>query len=189
MKKIVFYAIILNLCYGENVVLKEIVVTDLDTFKTFNSSNYLNKEKINLITSKYGSITEILKTNPNITFSKNVRSSTESGEISPKYISINGASHYQNNFLVDNINFNDDISSTGYKNLFKNVWQGPSLGTQAINLNVDLLKSVEVFDSFISAKYGDFQGGVIKTKDPSTKFSGITNFGCTNGNWQKTFCR
>lgn len=189
MKKIALYTIILNLCYGESISLKEIVVTDLDTLKTFNSSSYISKEKINLTTSKDGSITEVLKTNPNIAFSKSARSSTESGEISPNDISINGASHYQNNFLVDNINFNDDINPTGYKNLFKNVWRGPSLGTQAINLNSDLLKSIEVFDSLVSAKYGDFQGGVIKakTKDPNTKFSGITGFGYTNGNWQKTF--
>lgn len=170
MRKKVIFLLGFGVCFAEDVnlnnivLLNEIVVTDLKNSNSFSSSKVLNKQDLNLITSKDGSITEYLKTNPNITFSKRARSSTESGEISPKDISINGASHYQNNFMVDNFNFNDDINLAGYTTLFKNTWRGATLGTQAINLNGDLLENIEVFDSTISAKYGDFQGGVIKSK-------------------------
>ncbi|QKF64525.1 TonB-dependent receptor plug domain-containing protein [Campylobacter corcagiensis] len=189
MKKVIFCLFLINFCFSEEIILDEIVVASKEDKKPFNSSTFLDRKSINLITSKDGSITELLKTNPNITFNKNARNSTESGEISPKDISINGASHYQNNFLVDNLNFNDDINPTGNKTLFKSVWRGPALGTQAINLNADLLQSIEVFDNAVSAKYGDFQGGVIKakTKDPSRNFSGIISYGYTNGNLEKTF--
>lgn len=175
--------------FSDEIVLDKIEVTAQENKKSFNSSTFLNKKDINLITSKDGSVTELLKTNPNVNFAKNARSSTESGEISPKDVSINGTAYWQNNFLVDNLNFNDDINPTGYRTLFKNVWKGGALSSQAINLSADLLDSVEVMNSSVSAKYGDFQGGVVKakTRDPRRGFHGITSFSYTSGDWQKTF--
>lgn len=189
MKKAYIIGICLSPCFAGNIVLDEIIVTNFDYNKNFSSSTFLDRKKISLIISKDGSITEILKTNPNITFGKNGKKSMAGGEISPKDISINGASHYQNNFMVDDTNFNNDINPAGYKDKFNNTWRGATLGTQAINLNADLLKSIEVFDSAVSAKYGDFQGGVVKakTRDPKTNFSGIISSTYTNGKWHKTF--
>lgn len=188
MKKICCL-ILANYCFSSEIILDKINVTAQENKKSFNSSTFLNKKNINLITSKDSFITELLKTNSNVNFSKKARSSTESGEISPKDVSINGAAYWQNNFLVDNLNFNDDINPTGYRTLFKNVWKGGALSSQAINLPTDMLDNVEVMDSSVSAKYGDFQGGVVKakTRDPRRGFHGITSFSYTSGDWQKTF--
>lgn len=51
-----------------------------------------------------------------------------------------------------------------------------------LSVNTDLLENIEVIDSFVSAKYGGFQGGVInaKTRDPKREFGGKIYFGYTS---------
>ncbi|NLK67107.1 MAG: TonB-dependent receptor [Campylobacteraceae bacterium] len=137
---------------------------------------------------KDGTISSVIKKNPNARIQRGERTSKNSGEISPENITINGASFYQNNFLVDGISINNDIdprgsSVDGLSNTF--VWiPNPSQGQ---NIDISLLESVEVIDSAVSAKYGNFQGGVIsaKTKDPSPGFSGKISYSFTSDRMTK----
>lgn len=155
----------------------------------YSSSQILNRDKLDTISGKNKDIAEALKSNPNVIFNQASNKSTQSGEINPKSFSINGASFYQNNFLIDGVNFNNDIDPNFNQNLYKNVWKGPNLGSQAINLSTDLLENLELIDTSASAKYGDFLGGVInaKTRDPQHGFHGIMSFGYSSGKLSETF--
>lgn len=155
----------------------------------YSSSRTLSREKLDKITSKNHDIGEALKTNPNVILNTKGNPSDKSGEINPQNFSINGASFYQNNFLVDGINFNNDMDPTRTTSLYKNIWRGPGLGSQAANLSTDLFETLEVIDSSVSAKYGNFLGGVInaKTRDPRPGFHGIASLSYTSGKWSKSF--
>ncbi|MGO1718895.1 MAG: hypothetical protein ACTHZI_01710 [Luteimonas sp.] len=113
------------------------------------------------------------------------RSGMTPGEISPAEISIHGAHFYQNAFIVDGVNFNNDIDpaqeGTPYR-LF--AVPGTSQG-QALDTN--LLESVTVFDHNISAAYGGFNGGVVEatTRRPGRELSGNVAVQSSRSSWTR----
>lgn len=157
--------------------------------KFSNSTNY-SREALDNIPKGDGTISDIVKRNPNARISRNQRTSANGGEIQPQNISINGAEVYQNNFIVDGISVNNDINPLG-----KDITVGEAANlspflpnpSQGMNIDTDLLESIEVMDSSVSAKYGGFQGGVInaKTRDPRAGFHGKINYLHTEDSWQK----
>lgn len=187
MKKFCFLLVGVSLHAVDYIDLGNIDV--IDEAQKYSSSRELNRDDLDKIATNNGTIAEILKANPSVNSSKNQALGTLSGEISPQDFSINGASFYQNNFLIDGVNFNNDINPAGNRDLYKNIWKGPTLGSQAVNLSTDLFDALEVSDSGVSAKFGDFQGGLInaKTKDPRSGIHGISSVSYTSGAWQKTF--
>ena len=102
------------------------------------------------ITEKYiqsvpkgdGTLTGLLKTNPNVQFNTGARSSSNAGEIEPEDISINGAPFWQNNYIVDGISINNDINPAGSHSQSKLDTVFPDIGStsQGMNLDTDLLK-------------------------------------------------
>lgn len=182
MKKYTILSLALILANAETVNLSTVEVVAPTPYA---GSKSISRDKLDITTSKNHTITEALKTNPNVFVVRSQEKGIDGGEITPMDFSINGASFYQNNFQIDGMNFNNDIEPAGNKNLYKNIWKGPSLGSQAINLDTDLLESIEVIDSSVSAKYGSFQGGVVnaKTRNPKRKFSGTISYGYTDGDW------
>lgn len=155
----------------------------------YSSSRTIDRSKLETITSKNHDISEVLKTNPSVSFNPKSNTATQEGEISPQDVSISGAKFYQNNYLIDGVSFNNDINPDGYRTLYKNIWHGPIMGSQSINLDTDLLDSIEVLDSSVSAKYGGFQGGVVnaKTRDPKKDFHGTLSYGYSSGDWSESF--
>lgn len=155
----------------------------------YSSSRTIDRSKLETITSKNHDISEVLKTNPSVAFNPKSSTATQEGEISPQDVSISGAKFYQNNYVIDGMSFNNDIDPDGYRTLYKNIWHGPIMGSQSINLDTDLLESIEVLDSSISAKYGGFQGGVVdaKTRDPKKDFHGTLSYGYSSGDWSESF--
>jgi len=153
------------------------------------SSRTIDRSKLETITSKNHDISEVLKTNPSVAFNPKINTATQEGEISPQDVSISGAKFYQNSYLIDGMSFNNDIDPDGYRTLYKNIWHGPIMGSQSINLDTDLLESIEVMDSSISSKYGGFQGGVVnaKTRDPKKDFHGTLSYGYSSGDWSESF--
>lgn len=151
----------------------------------FLGSTRYDKDAIDASLSKDGTISDIIKKNPNARVSRGERTSKNGGEIASQNISINGAEVYQNNFTLDGININNYINplggilSTGSVANITPFLSNPSLG---LSVNTDLLENIEVIDSFVSAKYGGFQGGVInaKTRDPKREFGGKIYFGYTS---------
>ena len=57
-------------------------------------------------------ITDFLKVNPSVQFNRNSRTGKNQGELSPQDISINGGLAYDNKFLINGINFNNNINPT-----------------------------------------------------------------------------
>lgn len=149
-------------------------------------STIYSSEFLKSFASSNKDISSILKYNPNVSFDVSNNSSFDGANIKPDKISINGSLFYQNNFTLDGISITNDIDPAGGSAVDqKGNYETPS---QGIYLNTNILDSVEVFDSFIPAKYGNFTGGVVdsKTKNPSEKFSGYINFGFTSSNLTKT---
>ncbi|MCR4942225.1 MAG: TonB-dependent receptor plug domain-containing protein, partial [Campylobacter sp.] len=122
-------------------------------------------------------------------FDNTQNQSTNPGVISPAKISISGGQHYQNNFLIDGVNFNNDLDPA-YENFATNPNQlanKASGRSQGFALDTDLLDSITVIDSNAGAEYGGFTGGVIdaKTKKPTKDFGLKISYGYTNGNAAK----
>lgn len=197
MKKALQIAFISTALSANEISLQKIeVVATYDTNETsaYSSSSKLTRDKLDKMTSKNHTIADSLKSNPNVSFNRLSDLGTDTGEIKPQDFSINGAKFYQNNFLIDGANFNHDINpanrnSNGYETPYYHVERAASLSSQSLTLDTDLLESIEVIDSGVSARYGDFQGGVVnaKTRDPKRKFGGILSSQYTSTEWQKTF--
>lgn len=113
------------------------------------------------------------------------------GEIKPNEISIHGEKFYNNNFVLNGMSNNDNINPVGDSDRNtqgQNPHELPSGGTQTFWVDTHLLKNVEVFDSNISAKYGQFTGGVINAQliDPDTKApSGKVLYRTSRDDWAK----
>ena len=150
----------------------------------------LTRADMDLITSKNHGITDLLKGNPNVAFSAKNAKSVRAGDLAPQDISINGASYYQNNFTLDGASINNDLDpKKRTRNNHNNIWSDSTIGSQAMSVDTDLLGSVEVLDSAVSARYGGFQGGAVnaKTRDPKSGFHGVLSYSYTGGDWSKIY--
>lgn len=114
-----------------------------------------------------GSVPELLKNNPNVQFANTANSSNTPGELAPENVSFHGEKFYNNNFMIDGLSNNNNINHGANKGVLDGDPDGyspidlPAGGTQSFWINSELIESLEVFDSNISAKYGDFTGGVV----------------------------
>lgn len=186
MKKSIIIAMSLLLQANE-LNVGEIEVIDTNLNHSFNSS-FLSTKEYNFKDSKTQRIDESIKQNSNISFNLNDNISTNVSSISPKDFSINAAAFYQNSFLINGASFDNIINPLGDKNINAfSLWQAPVLGSLASSINTSLLKSIDVYDSNVSAKYGNFEGGVIdaQLKDPSKKFAASIFTSYTDGNLSK----
>jgi len=155
------------------LVLAELEPTGLMVF---------DRSQLNQQPSGNGDLTSVLKTHPNVQFDNNQLSSKTPGEIAPANISINGAHFYQNAFVVDGVGFNNDIDSAQDNPALLDSAPGRS---QGLALDLDLLDSIQVYDSNIPASYGGFTGGVVEanTRSPSKEFSGKVSLQTSRSSW------
>ena len=133
-------------------------------------------------------ITDFLKVNPNVQFDREQRAASNQAELRPSEISINGSPSYRNKFVINGVNTTNNVDPKGsgtstYNGNLDN-------GSQGIALNTDLICSLEVLDSNISAEYGQFTGGVIKadTCAPNTeigKIHGSITYDYTESDWAR----
>ena len=138
-----------------------------------------------------GDIGTMLKSLPNVQFDNANDTSMRAGEISPSKISISGGQHYQNSFIVDGINFNNDLDPATENfaqnpNQLRNAGSGRS---QGLALDVNMLESIKVIDSNADASYGEFTGGVIEAeiRRPEKDFGFEIKHRFTNGSVAKGF--
>ena len=154
----------------------------------------INAEQIARYPTGNGTVSELLKHNPNVTFANDSDSSLAPGEIAPERVSFHGEKFYNNNFMIDGLsnnstinpgNKNGDITADpdGYSQ-----FDLPSGGTQTFWINSELIDRLEVFDSNVAAKYGDFTGGVVdaRLKDPSLdRASGKVSWRTSRDSWTR----
>lgn len=159
----------------------------------FGSKTTINRQMIEATPSGNGDITSLLRTNPSVKFSNTNRQSTTMGEIDPADISINGARYYDNNFMIDGFNINNDIDPggadvSGYgRNITGSALDVGAGVSQGMAIDSDFIENIDVYDSDVSAKYGNFTGGVIdaKTRNPKDGFHGKISMSHTRDSWAK----
>ncbi|MDG2941099.1 TonB-dependent receptor plug domain-containing protein [Exercitatus varius] len=205
-------SILISLGYSCSVLAEEIETTELtndsaseqletivvsgSSFSQQVGTQKITEEQIKRQPTKGGGITDLLKSNPNVRFSNNSDLSTTAGEISPNEVSFHGEKYYNNNFVLDGMSNNDNINPSGNieRNgvpVGSNPYDLPNGNSQSMWVDSGLLKNVEAFDSNISAKYGNFTGGVINAelKDPrfDKEHSGKIYYRTTRDDWTKFY--
>ncbi|MDG0797551.1 TonB-dependent receptor plug domain-containing protein [Pectobacterium punjabense] len=154
----------------------------------------LNAEQIKKMPTGNGSVSELLKNNPAVQFSNTANSSNTPGELAPENVSFHGEKFYNNNFMIDGLSNNSNINPGANKGLLDGDPDGynptdlPAGGTQSFWINSELIESLEVFDSNVSAKYGDFTGGVVDARlmDPKLdKASGKVSYRTSRDSWTR----
>ncbi|MGP1580479.1 MAG: TonB-dependent receptor plug domain-containing protein [Wolinella sp.] len=197
MKRLIIglFAAFYLLGYAQEVQLEEVKVqaarksSGISKKTPHLSGTTLNKETIDSTPTPSRGLTDLLKGNPNVQFGNSQVTSKNLGEIDPQDISINGAKFYQNNFMVDGFNVNNDLDPSHRASSIAGIGGKdiPDLGSisQGVNLDPDLVENLTVYDSSVSAKYGGFQGGVIsaKTRNPRRGFHGKVSVAHSRDAW------
>ncbi|TCT15278.1 outer membrane receptor protein involved in Fe transport [Bibersteinia trehalosi] len=171
------------------LVLDEVLVKE-SSFSQQIGTQRLTEKDIAAMPSTNGNITDLLKNNVNVRFSSAGDNSTSGGEIKPNEVSFHGEQYYNNNFIVNGMSNNDNINPAAASSRYadtapagRNAYDLPAGGTQSFWINSKLVKSIEVFDSNISAEHGRFTGGVIDVilKDPDLeKHAGMVGYRVTS---------
>lgn len=175
--------------------IQESNLKDIDLGKIKSSTEAFKYQEGNKVTQTIlensptgnGDITSILKILPNVQFDNAQLKSSKPGEIDPANISISGGLYYQNNFMLDGFNMNNDLdpaNSQGRNPVSTNALPGRS---QGLNIDTSLLETIIVQDSNIGAQYSGFTGGVVEaiTKKPNKKFGANISYQITQGNAKK----
>lgn len=157
-------------------------------------SQQLTAEDIAKKPQANGNVTDLLRTNPNVQFAETSRSSASPGEIAPDVVSFHGGKFYNNNFIIDGMSNNDRLNPGDNVGAISAAPNGnsandfPSGHPESFWIDTNLIESMSVFDSNISAKYGQFTGGVIdiELKRPSfTEASGAVGYRTSRDAWTK----
>ena len=147
----------------------------------------LNKKFIDSVAKTNGDINDIIALLPGIQTSESALDVSNLTEISAQEISISGAKPWQTGFFLDGMNYNNRIDP-GAGTRIQSTQNEVSGGVQSMNVNSQIVSSIEVYDNNIPAEYGEFSGGVVKanTANPleePTKF--ILGYRGSHSNWGK----
>ena len=159
----------------------------------FQGSRTIDRKIIEASPAGNGDFTRLLRSNPSVQFGNRARQSNNMGEINVADVSINGARYWQNSFLLDGVSINNDINPAASNNedKLKGDVDGPTVvfesASQGLAIDSDLLESISVKDSDVSAKYGSFTGGVVeaKTRNPKVGFHGKFSLQHTSDKWSQ----
>jgi hypothetical protein len=164
--------------------LPTLVVTDV---REPMGTTVIDRRTIEALPVGNGDITSLLKIHPNVQFDKKQMSSNSPGEISAADISINGAKYYQNAFMLDGMNINNDIDPGERTASRINSLSDVPGQSQGLSLDTDLLEKITVYDSNVPASYGRFNGGVIEatTRKPTRDLHGKFSVQTTRSSWTR----
>ncbi|WP_321471123.1 TonB-dependent receptor plug domain-containing protein [Halarcobacter sp.] len=158
---------------GYSDTLPTISVSDKSTDPSTISSQNISQKDIELMSHGNGDIGSVLKLNPNIQVEDKFNDKDTISDIKPSKIRINGAKFYQNSLLLDGIS-NDSLLDPVNDNDYA-ITDVPG-NENSMYIDLDLVESIDVYDSGISAKYGNFNGGVIDVKLKRPSFERKTKF-------------
>lgn len=147
------------------------------------------EETIQSMPTADGHLSDLLRLNPAVDFSRDSDLSSNNAVLRPGEISIHGQEFYQNLFLIDGIDTSNDLNPASAEDVFAIPSLVAPIGgssPQGYYIDVNLLKSIEVFDSNISAEHGGFTGGVVeaelKSYEGEDMFS--VKFGLKRDEWE-----
>lgn len=116
--------------------------------------------------------TELLKTLPFVQMDINRNDVTQENmqSIRPSDFSIAGGNYYDNNIQIDGVSATSMMDTTS--NDSRNPLEAYGQTSQTLYVNPNLLGNVVVLDSNISARYGNFTGGVVnfELRQPRREF-------------------
>lgn len=144
----------------------------------------INQATIEMTPAATNTVNDLLRGQSSVQFDSSSRSGMLGGEITPPKISIRGAKHNENNFMINGMSNNSRINPGGYDRI--NNGGEPKGDSQALIIDPDILKEVNVFTENVPAKYGSFLGGVVdaRLRDAATDaWHGMAAFRYTTSDW------
>ena len=154
-----------------------------------------NTEFIETMPTGQGDLADLLRMNPAVDFSRDDGLSAGAATLRPAEISIHGELYYQNLLLIDGADATSDINPASEQvSHSRDLYFVPSLfeidrgsSPQGYYLDVELLETVEVYDSNVPVEYGGFTGGVVAAEVKSyrgeDRFS--WHFGMQRDEWEE----
>lgn len=144
----------------------------------------LNREAVTSRAPGSGDVNSLLRILPTIQFSNSAGNATRESlqDLRPETISISGGSVNENLFVLDGVGVNsymyDDDSGAGDFTGFGVA----AASAQTHWVDSSLIGALTVRDSNVSARYGDFTGGVVEivTRAPSRVFGFESYYGLTD---------
>lgn len=172
MKKIITLIVLGKVLFAQD--LSPIIVNSEKLEEETSLNQHLNSADIEDMISANGDIPSLLKNNPNV---KIVEDKSDPSSIEPAKIKINEAKFYQNTFVLDGLSADSLLDPASYNRI-----DDVKGNENELFLDLDLIEKISVFDSGISAEYGNFSGGVIdvQLKNPSPIPSGKVNYRYTS---------
>lgn len=168
----------------ESSVKLNTIIIEADQSNEVGKTVY-SKEDLQKTPNSSKNITDFLKINPNVQFSNDHRAANSQAELKPAEISINGAQSFQNKFVINGVSNSNVLDPVGMGTSYTGKLNS---GSQGVAINTDLLCKLEVLDSNVSAKHGNFTGGVIgaDTCAPDSeigKIHGSISYDYTESDW------
>ncbi|MEI5637789.1 TonB-dependent receptor plug domain-containing protein [Pseudoalteromonas sp. UG3-2] len=120
----------------------------------------LDKQMLNEYLFGNGNLNEVLGILPGVQFGEAAYAANQVTNIKPSEVSISGAKGYQSGYQIDGVSNNSKLN-IGSGNIDRNLAQNVSGHSQEAFVNLKILDQVEVYDSNIPAKYGQFSGGLV----------------------------
>lgn len=142
----------------------------------------IDKSSLKGLESGSGDMLDALRLIPNVHFDVNRQGVDRDNllNLRPSDLSISGGQIYDNSIRIDGIAV-DNVMDVSEDNPFAlNEVAGAS--AQTIFLDPTLIDSLEIRDSNISARFGEFSGGVVdaRLRDPADRFGATLRFGLEN---------
>jgi|GEM_PF-1288805 hypothetical protein len=178
----------------DGVNLSPLMVREMKTQKEV-GVQVIGSEEIEAMPTEGGNLTDLLRTNTAVNYSRSSSSSASSASLRPDEISIHGQDYYQNAFMIDGVDTSSDFDpgSSGSGDTYTNPINPASLSTlsggspQSYYVDADALGEVKVYDSNVPVEYGGFTGGVVDAK--LKKYAGedelFIKYGLTQDSWEK----
>lgn len=159
-------------------ILPRVQVEALSSPPLSNEASF-NRAQLDLLASPRGRLSDLLRLMPGVQLSENAYSSNTAGEIAPDAFSISGGRSESNNFRIDGIGNNSLLDPGQRSNDQISEVTGHA---QQFFLNENLVENIRVLRSNISARYGQFTGGVVEadTLEPGTQYGGQLSYATTN---------
>jgi hypothetical protein len=110
-----------------------------------------------------GNLNDVIALLPGVQYSESAYSASQVTNIKPSEVSISGAQGYQSGYQIDGVSNNSRLSA-GNAQVDRNLAHDVSGHSQEAFVNLKILEQLEVYDSNIPAKYGQFSGGLVLAK-------------------------
>lgn len=110
-----------------------------------------------------GNLNDLLGVLPGVQYGESAYTADQVSNIKPAEVSIAGADGRATAYLIDGVSNNSNLNNVA-GNTDRNLLQDVAGHSQEVFLNLDLIESIEVYDSNIPAKYGNFNGGLVQAQ-------------------------